>query len=81
LCEEKSEGLAMLSRVSTPLPANPRMENLFEPAFLGGVLKDYRSEFSRFKSPFLEVSSQFFSRPAQPARRGGRRLSGAASFA
>ena len=47
----------MLSRVSTPLPANPRMENLFEPAFLGGVLKDYRSEFSRFKSPFLEFSS------------------------
>ena len=29
----------MLSRVSTPLPANPQMENLFEPAFLGGVLK------------------------------------------
>ena len=31
----------MLSRVSTPLPANPRMENLFEGAFLRGVLKHY----------------------------------------
>jgi hypothetical protein len=72
LCKEKSEGLAMLSRVSTPLPANPRMENLFEPAFLGGVLKDYRSEFSRFKSPFLELSGA-----GQPVfwTAGSRRLS------
>jgi hypothetical protein len=78
LCEEKSEGLAMLSRVSTPLPANPQMENLFEPAFLGGVLKDYRSEFSRFKSPFLE-----FSGAGQPSFLDGRlaKTFGAASFA
>ena len=28
-------------RLCPPLAANPRMENLFERAFLGGVLKDY----------------------------------------
>ena len=31
----------MRFRFSAPLPANPRMENFFERAFLGCVLKDY----------------------------------------
>ena len=64
----------MLSRVSTPLPANPRIENLFEPAFLGGVLKDYRSEFSRFKPSFLEVSNAGAASFLRPAREDFREL-------
>ena len=31
----------MRFRQSAPLPANPRMENLFERALLSGVLEDY----------------------------------------
>ena len=34
----------MRFRLSAPLPANPRMENVFERAFLGCVLEDYRPE-------------------------------------
>src|SRR6266404_4354823 len=34
----------MRFRLSAPLPANPRMENFFERAFLGCVLKDYGPE-------------------------------------
>jgi hypothetical protein len=52
LCEEKSEGLAMLSRVSTPLPANPRMENLFERAPFSGVLEEHGANPFTFQAPF-----------------------------
>src|SRR5437870_9894549 len=41
----------MRFRFSAPLPANPRMENLFERAFLGGVLKDYRAKHVPIQVP------------------------------
>ncbi len=34
----------MLIRFNAPLPANPRMENLFERLFFGGVLEDYGAD-------------------------------------
>src|SRR5205085_7487495 len=42
VCEEKFGSLAVLFRFNAPLLTNPRMENLFEPAPLGGVLEHYR---------------------------------------
>jgi len=41
VCEEKFGSFAVLIRFNAPLPANPRMENLFERAPFRGVLKNY----------------------------------------
>src|SRR5438874_4048855 len=44
VCEEKFGSFAVSIRFNAPLPANPRMENLFERAFFGLVLENYRAE-------------------------------------
>jgi hypothetical protein len=41
VCEEKFRSFAVLIRFNAPLPANPRMENLFERAPFRGVLENY----------------------------------------
>ena len=56
----------MLVRLRAPLPANSRMENLFERAFFCGVPKDYGAKPSTFqaavarKNLLPELSDEFF---------------------
>ncbi|HJT46416.1 MAG TPA: hypothetical protein VJ721_09125 [Chthoniobacterales bacterium] len=41
VCKEKFGRCAVLIRFNAPLPANPRMENIFERLPFGGVLENY----------------------------------------
>ena len=56
----------MLFRFRAPLPANPRMENLFERAFFGGVPKHYGAKPFTFQPAVArknlppELSDEFF---------------------
>ena len=57
----------MLFRFRAPLPANTRMENLFERAFFSGVLEDYGAKPFAFQAAVTrkdlrpELSNEFFS--------------------
>jgi hypothetical protein len=51
VCDEKFGRLAVLFRLSTPLPTNPRMENFLERAFLGRVLEDYSAKRGPIQVP------------------------------
>ena len=44
VCKEKFGRFAVPVRFNAPLPANPRMENLFERLPFGDVLEDYGAD-------------------------------------
>ena len=51
VCKEKFRRCAVLVRLNSPLPANPRMENVFERPFFGGVLENYRPKSRPIQVP------------------------------